>query len=77
MLIRIFRSDLWMEPRYHSHYSDEATFRTVKESIPDRARGFSPLPTVHTSSEGHQPPIQWIPRVKQPELEADHSLLWC
>jgi hypothetical protein len=28
-------------------------FRTVKESIPDRARGFSLLPTVHTSSEGH------------------------
>jgi len=42
-----------MEPRYHSHYSDQATFRTVKELIPDRARGFSPLPTAHTSSEGH------------------------
>ena len=28
-------------------------FRTVKKSIPDRARGFSLLPTVHTSSEGH------------------------
>jgi len=23
------------------------------------------------------PPIQWMPRVKQPEHEGDHSPVWC
>jgi hypothetical protein len=40
---------------------------------PTRTRNVSPLLSGQTVLGSHQPPVQWIPRVKRPGREADHS----
>jgi hypothetical protein len=64
-----------LEPGYHSRYSDwlQAGQPRSQSSSPGRVKNFlfstaSRLPPGPTQS-----PIQWIPGVKRPGREADHS----
>jgi hypothetical protein len=67
---------MFEEPGYRSRYSDWLRTGRPRDrsSSPDGGKNFHFSMSSTPALGPTQPPIQWVPGVKRPKREADHSL---